>query len=181
MRDSSSAPWRAGSIASGCGAGRSVMPKGGWRGINRSGRVRPISWRGCWTNEASDDTAGHRRRSAAPALGLAGKGIRRLCRRGVDLPVADTSPEAPLTVDRFEFRVGGEVASRAMLYGVVGAALSWSFTTLAVVAKNVMASMPNYLLIETAFTLVQWVMVAPLTALVASRWERREPRLQTAG
>jgi hypothetical protein len=43
--------------------------------------------------------------------------------------------------------------------------LSWSFTTLAVAAKNVMASVPDYLLIETAFTLVQWTLVAPLTVL----------------
>ena len=68
-----------------------------------------------------------------------------------------------------------------MWYGGVGAVLSWSFTTLNVAAKNVMSSVPNYLLIETAFTLVQWLMVAPLTAIVASRWAHRESRLQTAG
>lgn len=55
--------------------------------------------------------------------------------------------------------------TRAGLYGAVGAALSWSFTTLAVAAKNVMTSVPDYLLIETGFTLVQWVLVAPLTVL----------------
>jgi hypothetical protein len=55
--------------------------------------------------------------------------------------------------------------SRVLLYGALGAALSWSFTTLAVAAKNVMASVPDYLLIETGFTIVQWIMVAPLTAL----------------
>jgi hypothetical protein len=59
----------------------------------------------------------------------------------------------------------GTLVSRALTYGVVGAVLSWSFTTLAVAAKNVMASVPSYLLIETAFTIVQWIMVAPLTAL----------------
>jgi hypothetical protein len=58
------------------------------------------------------------------------------------------------------------IAARAITYGVVGALLSWSFTTLAVAAKNVMASVPDYLLIETSFTAVQWVLVAPLTALV---------------
>jgi hypothetical protein len=47
---------------------------------------------------------------------------------------------------------------------VFGAVLSWSFTTLAVTAKNIMASVPDYLLIETAFTVVQWIMVGPLTA-----------------
>src|SRR5262245_48052437 len=38
--------------------------------------------------------------------------------------------------------------TKALAYGAVGATLSWSFTTLAVAAKNVMASVPDYLLIE---------------------------------
>lgn len=59
----------------------------------------------------------------------------------------------------------GRVLSRAFRYGAVCAALSWSFTTLAVAAKNVMASVPDFLLIETAFTITQWAMVAPLTVL----------------
>lgn len=60
---------------------------------------------------------------------------------------------------------GGSLLSRTLRYGVVCAALSWSFTTLAVSAKNVMASVPDYLLIETAFTIAQWALVAPLTVL----------------
>src|SRR5262245_43139252 len=71
----------------------------------------------------------------------------------------------------------GSALSRALRYGFAGAVLSWSFTTLAVAAKNVMASVPNYLLIETAFTIVQWTMVAPLTvaafSLLSTRYERR--------
>jgi hypothetical protein len=63
----------------------------------------------------------------------------------------------------------GTLMSRALLYGALGAVLSWSFTTLAVAAKNVMASVPDYLLIETAFTVVQWIMVGPLTALAFGR------------
>ncbi len=59
----------------------------------------------------------------------------------------------------------GSLWSKAFTYGAVGAMLSWSFTTLAVAAKNVMASVPDYLLIETAFTVVQWTLVAPLTVL----------------
>jgi len=55
--------------------------------------------------------------------------------------------------------------SDALLYGALGATLSWSFTTLAVAAKNVMTSVPSYILIETGFTLAQWIMVAPLTVL----------------
>ena len=54
---------------------------------------------------------------------------------------------------------------RTVVYGVGGALLSWSFTTIAVAAKNVMTSVPDYVAIETGFTLVQWIMVAPLTAM----------------
>jgi hypothetical protein len=65
---------------------------------------------------------------------------------------------------------GGTAWQRVVTYAIVGALLSWSFTTLAVAAKNVMTSVPDYLLIETAFTAVQWALVAPLTALAWSRW-----------
>jgi hypothetical protein len=59
----------------------------------------------------------------------------------------------------------GHLLSRSLRYGAMGAVLSWSFTTLAVSAKNLMASVPDYLLIETAFTMAQWALVAPLTVL----------------
>jgi hypothetical protein len=65
-------------------------------------------------------------------------------------------------------RRDGSLFTRAVAYAALGAVLSWSFTTLAVAAKNVMASVPNYLLIETGFTLVQWLMVGPLTALACA-------------
>jgi len=57
------------------------------------------------------------------------------------------------------------VLPRGVRYAALGAVLSWSFTTLAVAAKNIMTSVPDYLIIETAFTAVQWTMVGPLTAL----------------
>lgn len=63
----------------------------------------------------------------------------------------------------------GTLLSRGFGYAALGALLSWSFTTLAVAAKNVMTSVPDYLLIETAFTAVQWIMVGPLTAVAFSR------------
>ncbi len=63
----------------------------------------------------------------------------------------------------------GSLLSRGLGYAAFGAVLSWSFTTLAVAAKNVMTSVPDYLVIETAFTAVQWVMVGPLTALAFAR------------
>jgi hypothetical protein len=75
---------------------------------------------------------------------------------------------------------GGNLLSRALRYGAVGAVLSWSFTTLAVAAKNLMASVPDYLLIETAFTIVQWALVAPLTVLVVQSREYSR-RVSAAG
>jgi hypothetical protein len=64
---------------------------------------------------------------------------------------------------------GGTWLSRGFIYAVIGGILSWSFTTLAVAAKNLMASVPDYLLIETAYTIVQWIIVGPLTALALER------------
>lgn len=64
----------------------------------------------------------------------------------------------------FAQRNGG-LLWRGLNYAAFGAVLSWSFTTLAVAAKNVMTSVPDYLVIETPFTAVQWIMVGPLTAL----------------
>jgi hypothetical protein len=75
----------------------------------------------------------------------------------------------------------GTLMSRAVVYAVAGAVLSWSFTTLAVAAKNLMASVPDYLLIETAFTIVQWSMVGPLTALASAQRRRRNNLVRTAG
>ena len=48
-------------------------------------------------------------------------------------------------------------------------ATGWSFTTLAVAAKNVMVSVPDYVLLETAFTILQFVVVGPLIALAHRR------------
>jgi ABC-type sugar transport system permease subunit len=69
------------------------------------------------------------------------------------------------------------LVSRGLAYGAFGAVLSWSFTTLAVAAKNVMTSVPDYLIIETGFTVVQWAMVGPLTALAFGRSSPAADRL----
>ncbi len=74
-------------------------------------------------------------------------------------------------------RWSGTLLSRGLVYAVVGAALSWSFTTIAVAAKNVMTSVPDYLVIETAFTIVQWIMVAPLTVLAFGQAAPTDVRL----
>lgn len=68
--------------------------------------------------------------------------------------------------------------SRGLLYALLGGALSWSYTTIAVAAKNVMTSVPDYLLIESAFTAVQWLIVGPLTAYIFARFaDKREAGL----
>jgi hypothetical protein len=59
----------------------------------------------------------------------------------------------------------GAVFGPGLLYDFALAVLSWSFTTLAVAAKNVMTSVPDYVLLETGFTLVQFLIAGPLMAL----------------
>jgi hypothetical protein len=71
--------------------------------------------------------------------------------------------------DKAFARRPGTWLSRGLTYAAVGGILSWSFTTLAVAAKNVMTSVPDYLLIESAFTIAQWIIVGPLTALAFGR------------
>jgi|SRR3990167_7295032 hypothetical protein len=68
----------------------------------------------------------------------------------------------------FPDRAGG-VLRNGLLYGLGIGTLSWSFTTLAVAAKNIMTSVPTYLMLETGFTLVQFAVVGPLIALAHRR------------
>jgi hypothetical protein len=68
--------------------------------------------------------------------------------------------------DRLAAR-GDSLAARTWRYAVLGAVLSWSFTTLAVAAKNVMSSVGDYLVIESAFTATQWLLVAAATAALS--------------
>jgi hypothetical protein len=63
------------------------------------------------------------------------------------------------TGDRGSFRRDG------LLYGLGAGLLSWSFTTLAVAAKHPMASITDYVILETAFTVLQFLVVGPLIAL----------------
>lgn len=53
----------------------------------------------------------------------------------------------------------------ALRFGAVFAVLAWSFTTLPVAAKYQMSSVPDFMKLETAFTLLQFAIVAPLIAL----------------
>lgn len=59
----------------------------------------------------------------------------------------------------------GTVLRNGLLYGLGAGLLSWSFTTLAVAAKHPMASIPDFVVLETAFTAVQFLIVGPLIAL----------------
>ena len=56
-----------------------------------------------------------------------------------------------------------------LLYGLGAGLLSWSFTTLAVGAKNAMVSVPDFVLLETTFTILQFMVVGPLIALAYRR------------
>ena len=56
--------------------------------------------------------------------------------------------------------------THGFIYCAAGALLSWSFSTLAVGAKNKMTSVRDFFVIETGYTVVQWVLVAIATVLV---------------
>jgi len=55
--------------------------------------------------------------------------------------------------------------SGAVRFGAVFCLLAWSFTTLPVAAKYQMASVPKFLILESAFTVVHFLIVSPLIAL----------------
>lgn len=55
--------------------------------------------------------------------------------------------------------------SSAAAFGATFGLLAWSFATLPVAAKNRMASVRSFLLLESAFTIVQFLIVSPLIAL----------------
>jgi hypothetical protein len=59
----------------------------------------------------------------------------------------------------------GSVLKNGLLFGLGAGLLSWSFTTLAVAAKQPMASISDYVLLETAFTVLQFLIVGPLIAM----------------
>ncbi len=56
----------------------------------------------------------------------------------------------------------------ALKFAAIAFPLAWSFMVLAVSAKHHMSSVSGFLLIETAFLLVQYAVVSPLIALVFS-------------
>jgi hypothetical protein len=64
----------------------------------------------------------------------------------------------------------------ALLFGP----LAWSFTTLPVAAKYDMASVSDFLKLETAFNALQFVVIAPLVALAYRRSRLPAPAGATA-
>jgi len=60
---------------------------------------------------------------------------------------------------------GGEPVWRgALKFALIAAPLTWSLAVLAVAAKNRMSSVPGFVGIETAFTVLQFAIVSPLIA-----------------
>ena len=74
---------------------------------------------------------------------------------------------------------GAALLRPGLVYGLALAVLSWSFTTLAVAAKNIMTSVPIYLQMETGFTLLQFLVVGPLIALAYRNWPHRPTSVQS--
>jgi len=61
---------------------------------------------------------------------------------------------------------GSPVLAGALRFGAVAGVLAWTYGVLAVAAKHPMTSVPAFVGIETAFTLVQFALVSPLLAVV---------------
>jgi hypothetical protein len=63
---------------------------------------------------------------------------------------------------------GESVLRGALNFAGLALPLAWSFLVLAVAAKHHMASVSGFVLAETAFTVLQYVVVSPLIALAFS-------------
>ena len=57
-----------------------------------------------------------------------------------------------------------------LAFAAGAALLSWTFTTLTVAAKHRMSSVGDFVAIETAFTVTQFLLVGPLLALSSRLW-----------
>jgi hypothetical protein len=66
----------------------------------------------------------------------------------------------------------------ALGFGLFFGVLAWSFAVLPVAAKYRMASVSDFLLLETAFTVLHFLIVSPLIALAyRTHGERLRPAL----
>lgn len=57
----------------------------------------------------------------------------------------------------------------AVRFGLFFGALAWSFAVLPVAAKYRMSSVPDFVVLETLFTILQFAVVSPLVALAYRR------------
>jgi hypothetical protein len=70
----------------------------------------------------------------------------------------------------YERMFGGQpILKGAIKFALLACPLAWSFMVLAVSAKHHMASVSGFLIIETAFILVHYIVVCPLIAAVYAR------------
>jgi hypothetical protein len=78
----------------------------------------------------------------------------------------------------FSTRRSDWLASAARFAGIF-ATLAWSFAILPVAAKYRMSSVTDFLKLETAFTILQFAIVAPLIALAYRSDDRRAAAAET--
>jgi len=64
---------------------------------------------------------------------------------------------------------GEPILRGAMKFAALACPLAWSFMVIAVSAKHHMSSVSGYVLIESAFVVVQYAIVSPLIATVYAR------------
>jgi hypothetical protein len=68
---------------------------------------------------------------------------------------------------------GESILKGALKFASLACPLAWSFMVLAVSAKHQMSSASGYLLVETAFVVIQYAIVSPLIAAVYASSPRR--------
>ncbi|WP_456733012.1 hypothetical protein [Bradyrhizobium sp. USDA 3364] len=83
----------------------------------------------------------------------------------IPLGLASMAIQAVIFSWAFPRLYAGRRGWAGLSYGLAMGLLSWSFTTLAVAAKHPVASIADYMLLETGFTAVQFLIVGPLIAL----------------
>jgi hypothetical protein len=64
---------------------------------------------------------------------------------------------------------GESVVRGAIKFTLLACPLAWSFMALAVSAKHQMSSVSGFLMVETAFIILQYIIVSPLIAFVYAR------------
>lgn len=74
----------------------------------------------------------------------------------------------------------GQWLRGALAFGAFFGLLAWSFAVLPVAAKYRMASVPDFLWLESTFTLLQFLIVSPLVALAYGRAQGPQPRAVSA-